>query len=99
MRRLLGVRVILLSSLIAGGMGIGVSTALVQVVVAGLKGVAPDLVFAFSSSLVALVVASAVSLVVRTRQFTLERPPTTGALHPLREMRSRYARTMRYMQL
>jgi ubiquinone biosynthesis protein len=99
MSRLLGVRVSLLGSLIAGGMGIGVSTALVQVVISGLKGVGPDLVFAFSSSLVALVVASAVSLVVRTRQFTLERPPTTGVLHPLREMRLRYARTRRYLQL
>ena len=59
--RILAARVSLLTSLIAGGSGIRAGWAAAQTFAKGLKGIGADVVFAFCSSLAALVVASAVS--------------------------------------
>jgi hypothetical protein len=97
--RILAVRVSLLSSLIAGGIGIATGWVAAQTFAKGISGPGPDRVFAFFSSLATLVVASAVRLVARSRQLTFGGASGADALHPLRALRARLGRIRRYAEL
>jgi len=97
--RLLGVRVTVPASLIAGGMGIAVAAVSVGTIGANRKGIGSDIAFAFASFLIALVVASVVGLLVRSRQLNFNHPSGTEAFRPLKALRARIQRFRRYVQL
>lgn len=99
MGRVLGGRVTLPTSLVAGGLGIAIAAVSVGRIDANRSGTGPDIAFAVTSFLVALVVASVLGLLARSRRLNFDHPSDTGAYRPLRAMRAGIERFRRYVQL
>ncbi len=84
MGRLLGVPVTVPASLTAGGLGIAVAAVSAGTIGTNRKGIGSDIAFAFASFLIALVFASVVGLLARSRQLNFGHPPGTEAFRPLK---------------
>jgi ubiquinone biosynthesis protein len=97
--RLLGVRLTVRVSLIAGGLGIAGAAVSAGTIGTGRNGIGADIAFAFTSFLIALVLASVAGLVARSRQVNFDHPSGTAAFRPLRALRARVERLRRYAQL
>ena len=80
--RLLAIRVSIAASLAAGAAGIGAGIVVSEALLSPhLRGAAPDIAFAFSSSLVALIAAATLSLLARSRplNFSIRSAPFEDA--------------------
>jgi ubiquinone biosynthesis protein len=99
MGRVLGVRLTLLASLVAGGLGIAVAAASAETISAHRGGIGSDIGFAIASSLIALVVTSVLGLLARSRQLNFDQPSGTEAFRPLRALRAGIERFRRYVGL
>ena len=98
--RLLAIRASIAASLAAGAAGIGAGIVVSEALLSPhLRGAAPDIAFAFSSSLVALIAAATLSLLARSRPLNFDQARDAGALHPFRALRRRLDRAGRYWQL
>lgn len=87
MARVLAARISLTTALASAGAGIGAAALVAETAARRLGGPRPDLAFAFTSSITALAVASAVSLVTRSGSLALDGGPGS-APHPFRGISS-----------
>lgn len=97
--RILATRVSRAASWAAGVTGIVAGIMVSEPLSPHVHGAPLDAVFAFSSSLAALIAAATFSLLARSHSLNLAQVADGSAVHLVRVFRSRMARTRRYWQL